>query len=277
MGRTKRNRVKSQKSLKMRSFGLTLLLSVNGDFYGTRRITKRAGVDTYGIFTPGVRTNDVFDYSQCGNTISCMANINGCQPGDDECGMVAWSFSPNVIDISLVSSGDPRWVAFGFAPQASMSNSDLYYCFNNGAATNNEKNGVYSAFAPQNTRPTLFSNATGQIVEGSVKFSTFKHNNKDAFVCHFQRPRTVSKEGKNFEIGNKGDKWTVLLAKGGFDSTDPNKFAYHGTSSQDGNAIASPDPIDIYDGMQPVFINKGDTPKQPISLTKVHAILMFLD
>ena len=28
--------------------------------------------------------------------------------------------------------------------------------------------------------------------------------------------------------------------------------------------------------MKPVFINKGDTPKQPISLTKVHAILMFL-
>ena len=28
--------------------------------------------------------------------------------------------------------------------------------------------------------------------------------------------------------------------------------------------------------MTPVFINKGDTPKQPISLTKVHAILMFL-
>ena len=65
--------------------------------------------------------------------------------------MVAWSFSPNVIDISLVSSGDPRWVAFGFAPQASMANSDLYYCFNNGAATNNEKNGVYSAFAPENS------------------------------------------------------------------------------------------------------------------------------
>ena len=57
---TKRNRLKSQKSLKMRSFGLTLLLSVNGDFYGTRRITKRAGDDTYGIFTPGVRTNGWF-------------------------------------------------------------------------------------------------------------------------------------------------------------------------------------------------------------------------
>ena len=69
--------------------------------------------------------------------------------------MVAWSFSPNAIDISLVSSGDPRWVAFGFAPQASMANSDLYYCFNNGAATNNEKNGVYSAFAPQNSTLVL--------------------------------------------------------------------------------------------------------------------------
>ena len=44
----------------MRSFGLTLLLSVNADFYGTRRITKRAGDDTYGIFTPGVRTNGQF-------------------------------------------------------------------------------------------------------------------------------------------------------------------------------------------------------------------------
>ena len=53
-------------------------------------------------------------------------------------------------------------------------------------------------------RPTLFSNTTGQIVEGSVKFSKFQHNNKDAFVCHFQRPRTVSKEGKDFEVGTKG-------------------------------------------------------------------------
>ena len=75
----------------------------------------------------------------------------------------------------------------------------------------------------------------------------------------------------------KGDKWNVLLAHGGFsDATDPNKIDYHGPSSQGGNAISSPDQIDIYDGMTPVFINKGDTPKQPISLTKVHAILMFL-
>lgn len=65
--------------------------------------------------------------------------------------MVAWKFSPDVIDISLVSSGDPKWVAFGFAPQNTMANSDIYYCFNNGRSTNNEKTGVYSAFAPANS------------------------------------------------------------------------------------------------------------------------------
>ena len=47
-------------------------------------------------------------------------------------------------------------------------------------------------------RPTLFQNTTGQIVENSVKFSKFQWNNKDAFVCHFQRPRIVSKEGETF-------------------------------------------------------------------------------
>ena len=55
-------------------------------------------------------------------------------------------------------------------------------------------------------RPTLFSNTTGQIVEGSVKFSKFQLNNKDAFVCHFQRPRSVTKQGKDFEVGTKGNE-----------------------------------------------------------------------
>lgn len=223
---------------------------------------------------------EAFDPNECGVTASCMANIPNCKPGDEKCAIVSWKMNQNDLDVTLTHSGEKTWVAIGLTPvgrpnQDGMSLADIYYCQDRPVGL-----GIESAWSPENTRPSLKDEYDGAVMADSVK----TYRNGSAYTCSFTKKGSFQKED-NFYNMTESNTWNIIIAKGKMTADDPNKPNYHGYSAEpnEGNAILASNSVKIYSGMEHVAIGLPigngtdiEVEKEPISLVKVHAIMMYL-
>ena len=113
--------------------------------------------------------------------------------------------------------------------------------------------------------PTIYKNNTGIL---NPTYATINYKGNTAFECTFDHPVSVDKSGNEFNI-TKGNKWSIILAKGPLANGAPD---YHGYSKE-GNAVVSPTEIEFYKGMPNVFIG-GTVSSQ--TLVQIHGVLMTL-
>jgi len=214
----------------------------------------------------------VFDMNSCGVSASCMANIPQCKPGDENCAVVSWSSNNADLDVTLTYSGSKTWVAFGIAPvgrnPAGMDLADIYYCQDRTTGL-----GVESAWAATNTRPKTEAVYAGAIVDGSVRTIRSSSGDTSIYSCSFTKKGSFVKEDIEYTL-NANTTWNVMIAKGGMTGDKPD---YHGYSQEAnvGNVLQHNEAVAIHPDMDHVVI--GVEPgKAPISLVKVHAIMMYL-
>ena len=120
-------------------------------------------------------------------------------------------------------------------------------------------------------RPKTEAAYTGAIVADSIK--TIRSVDNNVYSCSFTKKGSFVKEDIEYTL-NANTTWNVLLAKGAMDGDKP---GYHGYSQEAnvGNAVQTTEAIAIHPGMDQIVI--GVEPgTAPISLVKVHAIMMYL-
>ena len=188
-----------------------------------------------------------FDFDDCGVNMSCMVNIENCEPGDPGCALVAWKVEDDELCVTMVSSGEDKYVGFGIAPEDTMTDADLTFC-----QDRDEGLGVEPALGQPggNGEPLTVG------IEDGLDPSTVRTSRDgDLFICSFCKPLTVEKNGNEYDL-NTDTEWNILISKGDMNGDDP---VYHGISDENGNAVASPT-LEISAEADPVCINcKTDT------------------